>query len=362
MKKKVVIAVLFLTIITVLAMEVFALACNPATDTSVCGRSITVTGNGATELCETCYLCGVSDGVCPEDYSSGTTETTSEMMRMMVRIGHAGRPVFATDMPDSREVIFNTGEAACNSLGGTCTSIETKVNLEDLWGGASGIGCNTDINGNTLYVRAICNNPKRAGCQNCPDPDCIADISGLTYDPILQEKVVTHVNIISTDNPNLRSEEDSTGVYNMQSPTGNVKVVCTAQDYNKSERDIFLQRGNNIIDCKMYEAVCSSECTLPDLDGQEVCRSKCDGQHGCGFANPQTTALCEGVPAGSTIVTKRINDSYVEAVNCCEGDFETIYRPLSTIESNNIPNLLTRDYRKKMDGVPVTLRIITYTT
>ena len=353
-----------LLLLIVFALSIYFVtgqACNPG-DFSQCGQTISTQGNGAVELCQTCFYCGDgTDNVCPEDFSDGTPETDVNKKRMYLRVGDDRPSGF--DNP----IIFDTANAACQSMGGTCSpgSIETKTTLEGENWVATAIGCDESMSSgayNGLYVRVNCDLLKMGNCQECPDPDCIADVRGITFDNSTDQNfVTTHVNIISTNNQNIRAEADSTGVYSMQAFRGRVRVVCTSQDFDKYEKEIYLKKGDNLVDCRMTQATCSAECTLPDVDGSDICRPECDGQNGCNFYNSTTMSICDNVPLGSTIVLRRIGTTdFVEAVTCCSGAIQTLYRPLSNINSNNIPNLLTRDYRKKLNGMPVTVRVITY--
>lgn len=347
----------------------YAQLCNPA-DTSQCGQTIATPGHGAVELCQDCFYCGDgTDGVCPEDFSDGTPETDANKRIMMLRVG-TDRPIIGSN-PDANPVIFANADAACASMVGTCSgpgAIETKSSLEGTtWSSPGSISCNTPMAGRSDYVRVTCDIPKAGNCQECPDPDCTSSVRGITFDNSSSKNLInTHVNIVSTNNVNIRAEADSNGVYTMSAFRGRVRVVCTALDYQKFEQQIYLKKGDNVVDCRMAQATCQPTCTLPDINGNNICRASCDGQNGCNFASSTTMSICQDVPEGSTIVLKRQVDGsgnptdFVEAVTCCTGAITLLYRPLLSISSNDITNLLTRDYRKKLNGLPVTIRVITY--
>jgi hypothetical protein len=358
---------IFVLALVLASIAIISAQTNAATPTQCfstnlsCGMPITTTGRGAVELCQTCFTCGSYDGVCPEDFSDGTVEDDYNKTRLLLRAG-IDRPQIA--QPAANPLIFRTGIQACTSINGTCTSMERKTRIEDSWTSlALGLTCATDVTANTDYIRAVCSAPKTAGCQYCPDPDCTTEIRGITYDMITNESLVAKVNIVSTTNWNFRAQatSDSQGLFTLQAPRGNVRVICTAEDYTAYEKDIFLQKGNNVVDCKMDEAACSDQCTLPNINGVPICSAKCDLQNGCQYNTTQTKDVCSGVPLGGIVTINRTNSTHVLGVTCCEGSMEQIYRPIVDINANNIPNLLTRDYRKLLNGVPVTLRIITYT-
>lgn len=347
--------------ITILIISLSANAQNECktTDLSTCGYTITTIGHGAVELCQNCFVCGASDGVCPEDFSDGNPETDANKTFVLLRVSNNDRP--PAILPNGNPIIYDTGREGCEVINGTCNTIFVKAKEGDPWIPSPwGQSCTDSVASlNSWYVAANCTAPKTAGCQYCPDPDCTTNLIGITFDNITNQTIPAKVNVVSL-NKVLAAKVDSDGTYFMNPFRGNVKVICTAQDYLVTEKNVFLQRGKNIVDCPMGEASCSPECTLPDINGFEVCASKCDNQNSCNYANDDIKAICEGVRAGSTVVINRTNSTHVLAVTCCTGDYEYIYRPLFRLDADKIPNLLRRDYRKMLNGIPITLRIITY--
>lgn len=353
-----VLIVVILLGVTFLIQEASSQVCNPTVQVA-CSEFIDTAGHGAVELCQTCFVCGLEDGICPESYSDGTVETDDNKTRVLLRAGSDRPDSGASPGDDDYPILYNNGNLGCDAINGSCTGLESKLTWLGAWV-PSGAGCSTDMGSINDYVRAVCNAPKTAGCQYCPDPDCVTNIIGITMDAITNESVPAHVNVVSLDNTNFRAEGTSSGTYNMQSPRGNVRVICTAEDYDITEIDVFLQRGLNIVDCRLGEAACSPACTLPDINGNPICAAKCDLQNACVYASEGSKAICDNLPLGATVIINRTNETTITAVTCCSGNFVQVYRPRIGGLNSHIPNLLTRDYRKELNGIPVNLRIITY--
>jgi len=342
-------------------------ACAPTTE--ACGKPITTQGFGAVEICGQCFPCGIPDGVCPENYTNGLNETASEKLHIELKVG-TDRPANLITLYTPDPLIFSTGNAGCTSIGGACTAIETKSTFDGAWS-ASPISCGTDISAGTYnnYYRAVCDSvPKTPGCQNCPDPDCQVNLEGLTYDSSNNQPLKAIVNVVSTTNWLIRANETSSGEYSMIAPRGNVRVVCTYPDYVPTEHDVYLQPGKNVVDCGLTEAYCQSDCSLPNEIGQDVCRSKCQGINSCTFQtdtfdgnNYDAAQICEGIAPGGRVIIKRINDTSVYGVTCCNGAFGTFSSSKFQVADNpQIKNLLTRSIKKTMNGEPVELKIIVY--
>lgn len=352
----------FLITAILVSGEASGQACTASTS-SYCDGNIDQDGKGAVELCENCFVCGADDGVCPELYSDGSVETRTERRTMFMKASTSSseRP----SVENAHTLIYNTGNEACAVIGGECLRVEQRTTMDasGSWSTTGGVTCSTDISSNPHYYQAICQGvPRTASCDNCPDPDCLASIRGVAYsahDVRPMEDV--RIQIRSRDNPDVDmtiAEAPSQFVID-PSWRGNLVMECTRPGYLPYIRDIRVQPGENIFDCRMEEAQCTPECTLPHIDGQEVCRSICQGQNGCDFgADP---SICEGRTPGSTVITDHdYNDTHVQGVVCCDGAIEPIFRPRFQLSGDDIRSLITRDYRREINGVPVTLKIIVY--
>jgi len=288
----------------------------------------------------------------------------------VVRLGTDDRPATlytGTNRPYT--IIYETGNAACSAIGGTCSRMLIKSTLNGTWtiaGGALG-SCsqNRNSSGNSYYFMAECTGvPKVAGCENCPDPDCTVQLSGGAYDATTKTLLSSEV-IVRTEPQNILSNllnvttTTITGKYDYNVYPGNVRVMCTAAGYRPYITTAFLQRGKNLVDCQMTTATCSPDCTLPDIYGNEICRASCDASNSCYFGNEEVKNTCDGLPKGTFVSIRRINDTHVAGIRCCN---ETIVmeRPLFEVSGDKIKNLITKSFRKEFNGIPVSLKIIVY--
>lgn len=340
-----------------------AQSCDSGTVFNACGLNVSLnqTGHGAVELCSVCYACGVLDGVCPETFSDGMNETTIEKRTMVLRMG--------SDRPNTADsIIFATAAEACEVLNGTCARVIQKTTYNETWNysGAS-LPCSTNVAANTNYLIAICNAPRTAGCQDCPDPDCVTSLSGTAFNAETNASLDVNINVVSDANPNIWNlQPSSAGTYTMDAPRGNIKVICTAPDYEPYIYTTFMQPKENRVDCRMNLATCSPECALPNDFGEDVCRTRCDGINGCLIENHTTYGYlgnyCEGIPPNTIKIIERINTTHCAAVTCCGGPVQTVSCPLFSLSSSNqdIKNIYTKEIRKQLQGSPVTLKIITY--
>ena len=348
--------------------------CTESTD-SECGAPITTPGQGAVQLCEDCFVCGILDGVCPEDFASNETETVFE--RRVVQMRTDTTPFTSYDAP----VIYPTGDDACAVIGGACDEVQQNNNGD--WEEAPGISCSTNIGNNGFELRAVCTNvPKTAGCYNCPDPDCLTEVRGLLYnseDP--DEGIDDGLIIFKPVNPNspARFEErtDNLGMYSFnEAPRGRFTYECLKVNYEPYYGEALLIRGQNIIDCPMRPAACEDDpvCSMFDVDDQPVCRAICEGEAGCIFNQTieverhgqsnitvNASTLCDGRRADSQITVTRHNETHVTAIRCCTGIPTFIPRPQLQI-GGNVTDLVTRDFVRILDDEQVNVKIIVYKT
>jgi hypothetical protein len=340
--------------------------------TSACGTyTISNAGYGAVELCDTCFICGVADGVCPEDFASNETETVAERLRIQMKVDSS----IKGNSADSYTTIYNTGNLACPVLGNeaSCTAIET-LNSEGNWVSA-GISCSNSVASLPGAYRAVCTGvQKTAGCYNCPDPDCTNTIRGTAFDHITGEIIPrARISFIPT-NPSSSQRVDvifnEEGQYETTGLRGSFRVQCVRENYDVFEQEVFLTRGQNIIDCPLREARCNeNECSINNVEGTPICRAFCEGQEGCIYEEPYSqtleqnvnvASLCDGKTANSYVTLGRINETHVEAVQCCNQDPQIIFRPLFNVADSEVTDLITRDFVKILDGQQVTVKIIAY--
>ncbi|MFT4261464.1 MAG: hypothetical protein ACMXX9_03455 [Candidatus Woesearchaeota archaeon] len=346
-----------------------AQACDPDSDEACGSFSITEPGTGAVQLCENCFICGVSDGVCPEDFASDEMETVPERLRIQLKGDNTIRP---NDF-DEYSIIYNTGDEACPILGGTCQSIERYDG--ESWN-ASSITCSQDISNEEEALRAVCTNvPRTAGCYNCPDPDCTNTLRINTFDSTTGEPIpraslrFTPENPQSTVSP-IEIVVNEDGKLETDGIRGNFNVECVKENYEPFDiESLFIHRGTMIIDCPLREASCNeNQCTIDNVDGVPICRSFCEGQNNCSFNMPYSEVLdqnisiadtCNGRPAGSTVTLGRINDTHVEVAQCCNQDTQIISRPILEI-SGDVSDLLTRDFVRTLNNEQITVKIAIY--
>lgn len=335
-------------------------------NTYTCGQSVNVTGYGAVELCDTCFACGAADGVCPSYYSDGLNETNSTKSTVLMKVEESTRPSTTAEYT----INFATGNAACASIGGTCQSVEYSLNGERDWQESQDVTCTRTVTiGNYPEAyRAVCEGvPRTASCDECPDPDCEVQLKGIAYNQKNKQLVSNaQINIISSNNPAISYSATTTdGQYSMNVSSGNLVYSCSAAGFMPTQKEIYLGGQKNIIDCPLNYAACSSDCTLPDPDGQNICRANCHEENGCYFQTDPNYGFmgdtCEGVPAGTFITLGRINATHIEGVSCCEGSVQIRESPqFNPMSVSSVKNLITKNYRKELNGVPVTLKILVY--
>ena len=381
-KKITIITILTLTLLLAVSLVQSQTACQ-ATDLTCGSHPITETGFGAVQICGECFPCGVPDGVCPEKYTDGQTELDFNKTHVLFKIPEGARPPAIANNAAYRTA--NDGNDACSKVtDGTCARIHTypaTANFQDIYTGTGTEHLCTYTGNQNEYAVAECNNVKRtAGCQWCVDPDCVANVQGVTWSSSDNTTIEANVNIVSDYNYRIESKTKSdptTGKYTLQSPTGNVKFVCTKEDYIPVTKSVYIHDniGTNTVDCSLKEAYCTPECTMPNAQGTEVCRPNCDGKNGCRY-NPlgscigPTTGtsydpikMCEGLESGTRKSLEWANSEHTEIfyMNCCTGTCETGSALTLDIQADdNIKNLVTKTYSKKINGEPVNLKIIVY--
>lgn len=366
---------LFLSFFVMAFLVVPLVEAQCASSDRACGEIVTenTPGFGAVELCDNCFVCGEADGVCPSLYSDGTIVTK----HMVMKVPNAPIPGYT----NADAINYDVGNDACSVIGGTCTSIQQSTDGAS-WSSASGLNCAANISGVAphLYIRAVCNAPKTASCDECPDPDCNTTLKGVAYDASTNQPMQNvRVRLHAPNNPaNIDSSTYTSisGVYDSDEPdflsvTGNLVVTCTHPQFLPHVENVYLQPERNIVNCRMERADCTPECTIPDRDGVYRCSEVCHGVEGCNYPTidhggtsyqpEDIAAMCDGVKPGTFIPigTHPSDENRVVGVECCNSETSR-FMPRFRLEGDDIRNLITRNFRKELDGVPVTLKIIVY--
>ncbi len=364
--------VFILGIISAVSFVSGQITCNP--DLEACGTPITNAGYGAVQLCENCFICGLQDGVCPEDFASNETETIINRTIVLMRTDNTRINVY------NEPVIYNSGNLACAEISGDCQEIEELDGNN--WVSSSVTCSNPTPTGEYTALRAVCQNvPKTAGCYNCPDPDCRTTVRGVLFNNVSGEGVATALIVFRASNPNSNQEfqvqTDAEGAYQItDAARGYFNYTCLKAHYEPYEGQTLLIRNENIVDCPMRPAACKEDpqCSMESVAGQDICRSICEGESGCVFDQEievermdqdnitvNASTLCDGRVAGSRITVARHNETHVTTIQCCTGIKTFVERPQLQI-SGNVSDLITRDYVRILDDDQVTAKIIVYKT
>jgi len=380
LQNRIIFGIIFIVVIAV-ALFLNTSSVNAATTISACtgvytcGQNVNTTGYGAVELCNTCFACGASDGVCPSFYSDGLNESNLTKQVVLMKISELSRP----SVNSSYVVNYPTGNQACAVIGGTCKLVEYRLNNGEtqgdldssgsIWQESQDVTCTRTVTAGNYpeAYRAVCEAvPRTASCDECPDPDCTVQLAGITYNGKTGQLIDNAaVNVRSDINPSISiTSTSSDGYYSMNATAGNVLLLCSAAGFLPTQKEIYLAAGKNLIDCPLSYAACSAECTLPDENGANICRSNCHEENGCYFQTDPTYDfigdVCEGVAAGSFVTLERINATHIKGVSCCEGAVVIRESPQFNPGGANIKNLITKNFRKELNGVPVTLKIMVY--
>jgi hypothetical protein len=371
---------LLLTSLTILLAIIFTL--NGATASShnkACGVNFysDQVGYGGVEICSIGYPCGRADGVCPQNFSRGQNETTKDYYRhpFVKYATPSSRNV--TDTSQEPVIAYENGQEACQRLGGTCQDILEGNSKNGSFSPSPSNNCAdaaTDYDNNASYYRAQCTGvPKVAGCENCPDPDCKANVTGYVADTNDRSIANASISLSNAENPVLNqspieerlfAKSNGTGAFRMsKAVSGYMTVTCGKTRYETQQFETYVQPGQDTITCpSLGAAACTANCTAPDAFGNEVCVASCDQRNGCNMSD-QEQEYCQGLPQGTQRYLTRVNDTHVNVTNCCDGPIETIYRPLSDISANatGVEQLEITDYQRELDGTPVTVKVVRYT-
>jgi hypothetical protein len=352
------------------------------------GVSIYTPGYGAVEICEVCFQCGKEDNVCPEHFSDGQIESNTELLTMPMRVK---RDTYSPEL-NKYSVMFDSGNLACMNISGDCNYIERSSNNIDWVADARGCTFDVGLDSTSLdYFRAICTNtPRRAGCYNCPDPDCKTILTGIAYnEQTLNRMDNVQVRITSKNNSIISITTNSAyqGNYTMYDAiTGYVDVTCTKNGYTGPSKTVLLKPGKNVFDCPMINNTlnCSPLCYIDDGSGQRFCSAECDGINGCNMTSEAMTE-CNGRRYNETLYMRSdilLDPIYscvyesVQSLVCCQGNYTyknyTVFAPTGCSPTvppepfgtfsvdSNVSNMLTRTYKKEMNGRSITLSIRTY--
>lgn len=365
-------SVLFMIISLFLFTVPFSFA---ADSTDVCGITLSLneSGYGGVVMCGVAYGCGgVSDGVCPERYSSGGTELEENKTHLRLRLDTTVLTSFSGD-----PVIHDDGDAACATIAGDCTEIQEYSSGS--WS-TIGLDCDHDMTSTNGEYRAVCDNvPKTASCYNCPDPDCTTELRFYAYDSD-SDASLEDVQINLNDLP----DQESTRLQETTGPDGNITLTgytgifnytCSLPGYEIYENSSYMQHEANALLCPMQ---CAEQVSVSDVedwyDGEAEDQGKSDVS--CLVKSRENTAVCAqecvsgdcdsipdhciGEEPGTRIFTGVVDGNLTYDV-CCTGSDEI---PGNVFEVNprneDVENLITRSYRKQIDDMPVTLKILAY--
>jgi hypothetical protein len=224
------------------------------------------------------------------------------------------------------------------------------------------------------------NVPKKSGCENCPDLDCTNIVRGKTYNSVTGAPLGgVQVNVKTPSGVNIDKSSSLAGELDAAFVTGNVIITCSHGGYDNYVKSVYLQPGINIFDCPMASFNCDASCV--DIKKPGVCDANCDGIGGCVFPNASVKSYCDKKVVGSvyswvpTGIFVGLDDcSYQDMTTtfCCVGDkiTDSLLIANSCLGPNvtaggafsaNVSNMITRNYRKELNGLPVTLKIIVYT-
>jgi len=268
-------------------------------------------GHGAVELCGDCYRCGVSDGVCPEDFFNGTHYAVcSGCADPDCLVNLTGR-VYDEDNP-SRGLNDVVITAQVLHAYDPAVHLDWKVNY-------------------TTRTRTI----------TVPGEYWFMVPRG-EY-KLSAEKFGYETRLV--DFPYSQGAQATTYTLNFGLANGSCHVDCTGYHY---EGEVPRCRAA----CDGFSSgvdQCSFQSGSPPWDASTVF-----------FAAEE----CDGLPVGSVKVVSvnPSDESQSFVVNCCNGDFEVQRRPHVVIQQGDIKNLVMRTIVAEMEGEAglVKVRIISY--
>ena len=386
-----------LSVFALLSLFLFVPTASAATLTyDVCNtnhKNSDVEGYGGAQVCGVAYPCGIADGVCPMEYATNSSEEVTVMMRY-------GNDTIDSDIgyDTADTTVFTTGGGACDSVAGKFVRVEESDD-RDSWSN-TGLSETDDITSeDPAWYRAVCNaTPETAGCKNCPDPDCGTQIDVLAYDK-QNDSGLEGVNVAlfpehqeyyetSGDSSDISREVVTNGsgeVTISSAHRGNFHKTCYKQGYDiVREENITMSHGGNTIFCPMECSVTLNETDLQDMGytdddlntsslsehsecvvedsnnpGTAVCTEQCKGED-CSIGT--IPEACGGQELGTQIFQGINSDGNRTYMECCTGNI--IEKETATFEltGSNISDLITRNFRKELNGRAVNLKVITYQT
>jgi hypothetical protein len=328
-------------------------------------------GYGGVTICGIGYACGVSDGVCPQNFSQGVNETSKDFYRY---------PVIKQPQPTGSDVrvnytqSFTDGNAACTRLNANCVDVRQGTS-ETGYSPAPGIDCSTSTsspayNASLAYSAQCEAVPRVAGCENCPDPDCMSQVTGYLVDERNDSIRDGGVQLTNDETgQTIITDTNDRGEFTTQGVSGYFNVTCSANFYNATTTEQYISPGKSVAACQpLTGAGCTTNGTAPNKYGEYVCTPSCDGQNG--FTSDVFTEtgssrnivnVCEGRGPDAEIILDRKNETHVWVATCC-GSYEAQYQPVAKIadSSGEVDDLEVRNYRKELNGEPVVMRVIVY--
>lgn len=355
-----------------------------ADSTYVCGVTLSdnISGYGGVVMCGVAYGCGgESDGVCPERYSSGGTETNDNKTRLYTRYSEVADISYDFDL-----VVHDNGTAACASVAGDCVELERYDSGS--WSTLAGEDCNSDTSSLSGEVRAVCENvPQTASCYNCPDPDCTTDFNFVVYDEDeaddkkgIDGATVSFSSVHETFTGTGNTNENGTVTF--EGATGIFNYSCSAVGYEIYSGQHYMQHNSNSLNCPLTcKPSIQNDDDVDEYYSMDDENRPTPDEYSCVVPSPDDTKLvcsancvsedcdeipdeCIGAEAGTTQLIGTNSDGELVYRQCCnrpdlliEGKEFEVNPASSDVE---VKNLLTRSYRKQINERPVTLKIISY--
>lgn len=326
-----------------------------------------VTGSGGVEICDVGYPCGVSDGICPQNYTQGQNETLKDFYTQpIVTYADPGVKHNISTVDEDNVIAFPSGNDACQRLGGTCDQMLQSSSKQSGYS-VSGATCGDTASGLDAdkYFRADCVGvPEVAGCENCPDPDCMTRVKGFASNNASQALSNVTVQLTNINNAvQHQAKTNGSGTFGVDATPGYFNVTCGKTLFQEQRFQTYIQPDTDAVSCpNLAAAACSTNCTAPDAFGQDVCVADCNGKNGCTM-NSTYQDLCDGLPPDTERVIQRVNDTHVEVANCCSGPSEYRFAPRADVQANSsdIEQFEVTDYQREINGTPVTVKVIRYT-
>ena len=212
---------------------------------------------------------------------------------------------------------------------------------------------------------------QRGSCSNCPDPDCIATISGTVRTDL--GEVVPNAEVFAFYDGDqgtvVRSvaTTDFNGVYSASDiPSGFLSFYVDYEDFESpTQRQRIVRGESHIQDFGIAQGSCNADCTGTVSNR---CQATCEGVNGCSYASntdysaTDIATLCDEKVPGERILLD-VNGNTLTFVDCCNGAIYDETRNTVDIEvdsNTQISNLVSYVQRARLNGEQVQLVITTW--